>query len=138
MTSQLENASPAVEGAPARDVGLSAEEAAWAEVLRAWDDEARHRTYLARFPDLEGLAVAGWRYREILAARPSDATAVRWRDEVVKRAMVQGLVSLPRTAAPPRAPRTLVRAVVLAFALALGAAAWWVVRALGDLLGARP
>jgi hypothetical protein len=114
------------------------EEAAWAEVLLAWDDEARHRAYLDRFSDLDGLAVAGRRYREVLETRPGDPLAVRFRDEVVKRAMVQGLVALPRTAPPPRARKNLVRAAALAFALGLGAAAWFVARRLGLLLGASP
>ncbi len=113
------------------------EEAAWAELLRAWDDEACHRAYLARFSDLEGLAVAGRRYREVLAARPGDPVAARFRDEVVKRAMVQGLVSLPRT--PPRArlPRPLVKALVYTAAAGLGAAAWYVISRLGSS-GAAP
>jgi len=34
---------------------VPAEEAAWAEVLEAWDDEARHRAYLDGFSNLEGL-----------------------------------------------------------------------------------
>jgi hypothetical protein len=114
------------------------EEAAWAEVVAAWDDEARHLAYLARFGDLEGLAVAGRRYREALAARPRDPLAARFRDEVVKRAMVQGLVAVPR-AAPTRAvPRNLVRAVVFLVAAALGAAAFYVVSRLGPIAGAKP
>jgi hypothetical protein len=117
---------------------VSAEEASWAEVLLAWDDEARHRAYLAQFTDLEGLAVAGKRYRGVLAARPGDPVAARFRDEVVKRAMVQGLVALPRTAPPPQRRTTATRAAVVAFTVALGAATWWVVHRLGVLAGASP
>ncbi len=79
----------------APDAG-EAEAAAWAEVLAAWDDEARHRAYLARFADLEGLATAGGRDRAFLAERPGDAVAARFRDEVLRRAVAHGLASLPR------------------------------------------
>ena len=87
---------------------VAAEEAAWAEVLGAWNDEARHQAYLARFTDLEGLAVAGRRYREVLAERPGDPVAARYRDEVLKRAMARGLVSVPREAPAERRPGRLV------------------------------
>lgn len=113
------------------------EEAAWAEVLLAWEDEARHRAYLDRFSDLDGLALAGRRYREVLEARPGDPLAARFRDEVVKRAMVQGLVAPPRTA-PPEPRKNLVRAVALALAVAVGMAGWFVARRLAGLLGASP
>jgi antibiotic biosynthesis monooxygenase (ABM) superfamily enzyme len=79
------------------------EAAAWAEVEAAWTDEARHRAYLARFHDLEGLAAAGGRYRAALAARPGDPIAARFRDEVVRRAVAHGLASLPRS--PQEHPR---------------------------------
>jgi hypothetical protein len=82
-----------------------AEADAWADVLAAWDDDARHRAYLARFTDLDGLAAAGRRYRDVLAERPADPVALRWRDEVVKRATVAGLAALPRTRPPSGAPR---------------------------------
>ena len=58
-----------------------------------------HRAYLRRFTDLEGFAVAGGRYRAVLAERPGDAVALRMRDELVKRATVYGLATLPRTSA---------------------------------------
>jgi hypothetical protein len=139
-----ENAAPATastENAPGENApgeSASAEEAAWAEVLLAWDDEARHRAYLDRFRELEGLAVAGRRYREVLTARPGDAVATRFRDEVVKRAMVQGLVSLPRPAPAAEKPRTIFRAVLVAVAVGLGAATWWMISRLGSLSGASP
>lgn len=117
---------------------VAAEETAWAEVLQAWGDEGIHRDYLARFSDLEGLAVAGRRYRDALAAHPDDPVAARFRDEVLKRAMVQGLVSLPRTPPPAQQPRTLVRAVLVAMAVGLGAATLWVIGRLPVLVGARP
>jgi hypothetical protein len=92
-------------GAPGADAVAAApsEDAAWAAVVARWDDEARHRAYLARFEDLDGLAAAGARYRGVLLARPGDAVAARFRDQVVRRAMAQGLAALPRT--DPASPR---------------------------------
>ena len=114
------------------------EEDAWREVVTRWEDEEAHRGYLASFADLEGLAAAGRRYRAVLEARPGDPVAARWRDEIVKRAMVQGLAQLPRTAAPralpPRARRLLVAVVVGLVGLVASLAA---VRLLG-VFGARP
>lgn len=113
------------------------EEAAWAEVLLAWEDEARHRAYLDRFSDLDGLAVAGRRYREILEVRPGDPLAARYRDEVLRRAMVQGLATVPRVA--PREPgKKLVRAAALVLALAVAVLGWFVARRLVGLMGASP
>jgi hypothetical protein len=129
-----ENA-PAYAASPAN---ATAEEAAWAEVLLAWGDEARHRAYLDRFSDLEGLAVAGRHYRDALTARPGDAIAARFRDEVLKRAMARGLVSLPRPAPADRKPRTLFRALAVTAAVGLGAATWWMVHRLAGLVGASP
>jgi hypothetical protein len=103
------------------------ETTAWAEVLGRWDDEGAHRAFLARFGDLEGLARAGGRYREILAARPGDPVALRWRDEVVRRATAAGLAALPRSAPGiPQVPRW----VRFAFLALLGA----VIAACGILL----
>ncbi len=101
----------------------AAEEAAWAEVLRAWEDEARHRAYLARIRDLDGLAVAGRRYREVLAARPGDPIAARFRDEVLRRAVAQGLAALPREASGPPRARLAVRVAAAAVVAALLVAA---------------
>ncbi len=123
---------------PSAPENVPAEETAWAEVLAAWEDEERHRAYLARFTDLDGLAVAGRRYREILAARPGDALASRFRDEVLKRAMAQGLMSLPRTKPPGHGPRTLYKAIVFGVAAALGAATLWILHRIGVLVGAAP
>jgi hypothetical protein len=98
------------EGAP--------ETAAWADVVCAWDDEAAHRAYLARFADLDGLAIAGGRYRAVLEERPDDAMARRFRDEVLRRATAAGLALMPR----PRPRSTLPRPVqVLLVALFLAA-----------------
>jgi len=103
------------------------EATAWAEVLAAWEDETAHRGYLGRCLDLEALARAGGRYREVLAARPDDPVAARWRDEVIRRATAAGLASIPRGGpAAPRLPRWvrpaflgLLGAVVLGCAVAL-------------------
>ncbi len=101
----------------------SGEEQAWARVLEAWEDEAVHRAYLARFTDMEGLAAAGARYRAVLADRPKDAMGLRMRDEVVRKATVLGLASLPRVrrTEAPRWARWLVLA--LALLVVLGAVA---------------
>jgi len=84
--------------------GAASEEEAWAEVRAAWGDEARHRAYLARFTDLEGLAVAGGRYRAALGERPGDAVAARMRDEVLKRATAYALAAMPRREPGARSP----------------------------------
>jgi hypothetical protein len=115
------------------------EEEAWAAVVAAWDDEAAHRAYLDRLADLEGLAVAGGRYRAVLRARPDDPVAPRRLDEIVKRATVVGLASLPRTA-PAKAPRAVGRKLLVAASFAFGSAAAWAVWRLAQALlgGARP
>ncbi len=126
-----ERAAPADEAVPG-------EAEAWAEVLAGWEDEGRHRAYLARFTDLEGLAAAGRRYRDALLAHPGDAVAARQRDEVLRRAVAQGLATLPRD--PPGAPRVRTAARVAAVALlgALVAAAVLALRSLAPHLGASP
>src|SRR5512142_2255170 len=110
---------PADEATASAPAGLADEPEAWARVEAAWEDEAAHRAYLARFADLEGLAVAGGRYRAAVEARPGDPLAARFRDEVVKRATVQGLASLPRAA--PREASPLRRRLTLAAVLVSGA-----------------
>jgi hypothetical protein len=104
-------------------------DAAWADVLARWGDEAAHRAFLDRFGDLEGLAEAGRRYRDALAAKPADAAALRWRDEVVKRATALALAQLPRTRPPRELPRWL-RVAILAFlgAASVSAAGWLFLR----------
>ena len=123
--------------APSADAAPPGEAEAWAEVLAGWNDEARHRAYLDRFDDLEGLAAAGRRYRGALLARPGDAMAARQRDEVLRRALAQGLASLPRTAPAARSP-IAVRAAALAVLGALVAAAAIALRSIGLHLGAAP
>ncbi len=100
------------------------DDAAWRAVRARWDDDEAHRAYLASFADLDGLAEAGRRYREALAERPGDPVALRWRDEVIRRATASGLAALPRTAPrrpllrPWQAAVATVLAVLLLWALA--------------------
>lgn len=116
--------------APASEVSNSEAEA-WAEVCAAWSDEAVHRRYLARFHSLEALAVAGSRYRVVLAERPDDAMALQMRAEILKKATAYGLAALPRTPAePPRSARRM----RLALAVVAGAAAVWAIVALAAVL----
>ena len=154
MLRSVENAGPSP-AAPARDVppdlarasgepGADADAAppgeaeAWAEVLAGWDDEARHRAYLARFTDLDGLAAAGRRYRDALLARPGDAMAARQRDEVLRRAVAQGLATLPRPLPGTPRVRTAARVAAVALLGALAAAAVLALRSLAPHLGAAP
>jgi hypothetical protein len=125
--------SDAVENTPSPTA--PSEEDAWSRVLASWDDEAGHRAYLARFTDMEGFAVAGGRYRAVLSQRPQDAMALRMRDELVKKAMVLGLATLPRTVRreKPVAPKRLVMALALTF----GSALVWAIYKLVVILGAR-
>ena len=105
---------------------------AWEDLRGRWEDDSAHQEYLGRFQDLEGLAEAGRRYRAALEERPGDPVAARWRDEVVKRAAVQGLARLPRAPAPRPVPRW-VRVALGAAALAL--AAWGLLGLAGGGLG---
>ena len=112
----------------------------WAEVLAGWDDDERHRAYLARCADLAALAAAGARYRAVLEARPDDAVARRWRDEVIRRAAVAGLAAIPREAPGLRVPRWVRAALVGVLVLALAALVAAGVRAFSSLSlsGGRP
>jgi hypothetical protein len=110
---------------------------AWDEVLGRWEDEEAHKSYLARFSDLEGLAQAGRRYRDRLAERPGDPVALRFRDEIVKRATVQGIAQLPRAAPPRQLGRGARRALLAALLVAAALSVAWILHAwLG--LEARP
>jgi hypothetical protein len=100
-------------------------DAAWADVLARWDDDAAHRAFLERFRALEDLAEAGRRYRAVLDLRPGDAVALRWRDEVVKRATALALAQLPRTKPPRELPRGMRVAILVALASASVASAAW-------------
>ncbi len=128
---------PADEAPAAAQPGLEGEPEAWSRVEAAWGDEAVHRAYLARFAGLEGLAVAGGRYRAALEARPGDPLAARFREEVVKRATVQGFAMLPKAAPRPASP--LRRRLALAAVLVSGAlTAWAAVRLVTLLAGGAP
>ncbi len=101
------------------------EEAAWAELRARWQDDGAHRAFLGRFGDLAGLARAGARYREAIAASPDDPVARRWRDEVLRRAAVWGLAAMPRVRPPERSSRWVkLAAAWAAGAVAVAAAAW--------------
>ena len=86
------------------------EERGWEAVRARWGDEEAHRAWLAGFTDLEGLARAGQRYRAHLAQNAGDPVAEHWLKELVKRATVHGLASLPRTRPPAEVPRWVKRA----------------------------
>jgi len=101
------------------------EPAAWAEVLSRWAEPSSHQAYLARFPDLDGLATAGRRYRDVLAARPGDAVALAMKGEILKRATVVGLAMLPRTAPPAPSGGRWKRISLLVLAAWLGSTAAW-------------
>jgi hypothetical protein len=123
MDRETESAgAPGEASAPAGDDG-----AAWAEVVARWDDDEAHRAYLARFSDLEGLAVAGRRYRAVLEARPDDAVAARFRDEVLKRATARALAALPRSGPVHPASRWIRWAGAALAGALLGAAVWLLV-----------
>jgi len=101
------------------------EEAAFAKVQERWDDDEAHQAFLSRFRELEGLARAGARYREVLAARPGDGPAARARDEILRRATALGLGELPRTSVRGEAPGAVKwGAVALLLGALLGAAVW--------------
>jgi hypothetical protein len=114
----------------------SSEEEAWSRVVASWGDEAAHRAYLARFTDLEGFAVAGGRYRAVLTERPQDAMALRMREELVRKATVVGLATLPRTVRKEKEMPVAVKRLIMVLALAFGSAAVWAVYRLIVLLGA--
>ncbi|MEY2668658.1 MAG: hypothetical protein RJA59_1296, partial [Pseudomonadota bacterium] len=84
-----------------------------------------HREVLVRFGDLEALARAGARYREVLSARPDDAMAAAGRDEVLRKATVLGLAAVPRTVPPaPMSPWVKRGLVAILVVLGLGTAGW--------------
>ncbi len=101
------------------------EDSAWAGLRARWGEEQAHRALLSAVNDLPGLARLGARYREALERDPDDAAARRGRDEVLRKATVLGMASLPRTAPPPR-PSPWVKRALLALlaALSLSGAAW--------------
>lgn len=107
--------------------GPAEADAAWAEVEARWQEEGAHRAFLASHADLDGLAEAGRRYRQVLEARPGDPVALRWRDEVLKKATVLAMAQLPRTR-PPQVTgwnRIFLNALLATAFLALLAAAAW-------------
>jgi len=127
---------PASAGSPAAAPHDDEEPLAWSAVVAAWEDEAAHRAYLARFGDLDGLTRAGRRYREVLSRRPGDPVAIRFRDEIVKRATVQGLAQLPRSAPPPKMAPWVKRALVIVLSSVAASAIWKIIEIMGR--GATP
>ncbi|HET9594591.1 MAG TPA: hypothetical protein VFP65_03370 [Anaeromyxobacteraceae bacterium] len=109
---------------------------AWSELQGRWEDDAAHRAFLARFADLDALAEAGRRYRAALEARPGDPVALRWRDEVVKRATVIAMAQLPRTKPPRQLPPRLRRALVAAAFAATAATVGWSLLRMSGVVGA--
>jgi hypothetical protein len=116
---------------------LEEEEREWSRVLERWDEDEVHRTWLANFTDVDGLARAGKRYREALVADPGDPVAARWRDEVVKRATVQGLASLPRTPGVGGRPRWITVTLIVALSALVAAGLWWSTTQLVAIVRAR-
>ena len=112
---------------PAASAPTGAGEQGWSALLARWDDDEAHRAFLARFGDLDGLAEAGARYREVLGERPGDAAALRWRDEILRRAAAQGLAQLPRLSPPRPSPRVSRWAVLAGMIGAMALAAGWMV-----------
>ncbi len=110
----------------------------WAALQARWGDDEAHRAYLAGAQDLAGLTEVGRRYREALERRPDDAVALRWRDEIVKRASVLALAQLPRTRPPRAVPRWLRMVGVLVAALLVGAAVAVAIRLFQSMKGSAP
>ncbi len=92
-------------------------DAAWEEVRRRWSEDDAHRAFLGATPGMEGLADAGRRYREALDRAPGDPIALRWRDEVLRRATALAFAQLPRAKPPPAIAATGARRVGLALAV---------------------
>lgn len=113
-----ETQSPAAPAGPDDD-------AAWAALRARWEDPVAHRAFLSGCADLEALARAGARYRAALQEKPDDAIAATGRDEVLRKATVLGLASVPRTAPPAPVSPWVKRGLLATLAvLLLGAAAW--------------
>jgi hypothetical protein len=113
-----ETHSPTAPAAPDHD-------AAWAGLRARWDEPAAHRAFLSGCADLEALARAGARYRAALQERPDDAIAAAGRDEVLRKATVLGLASVPRTAPPAPVSPWVKRGLLAALAVFLVGAVTW-------------
>ena len=124
-TSTAPPTASATPGAASSSSSADADGEAWAQLLSRWDDEEAHGAFLSRFGDLDGLAGAGWRYRQVLSERPGDAVALRWRDEILRRATAQGLSQLPRLSPPRPSPKAYRWAVLAGMVGAMALAAGW-------------
>lgn len=94
------------------------EDEAWADLVARWSDEEAHRAFLSGLNELGALAEAGRRYRDALARQPGDPVALRWRDELVRKATVLAMSQMPRTAPPRPVPPGVRRAILALLALA--------------------
>lgn len=93
---------------------------AWDKVDRAWEDEERHRAFVALAQALGRLADAGRRYRAASAEPGRAETASRMLDRILALAMAD----LGRLREPPdTSPRRWVLAIGYAVAIALLASA---------------
>ncbi len=119
------------------EAASAAEEEAWAELRARWDDPLAHRAFLSHQVDLAALARAGARYRAVLAATPDDPIAAAGRDEVLRKATLLGLASLPRTAPPARASPGVKRAAIGLLVLLCAAGLAWAVTVLLRIGAAR-
>jgi len=118
--------------APGTGAGRTEDEA-WADLTARWSDEEAHRVYLSRFNDLAALAAAGSRYREALARTPGDPMALRWREELIRKATVLAMSQMPRTAPPRPVPPGLRRAILALLALASLSMVVWIATRLSRL-----
>jgi hypothetical protein len=115
----------APDGSAGRGGAQPREDDLWAAVEAHWEDPAAHKTYLAQFPDLDGLTVAGRRYRAVLEARPGDAVALAMKGEVLKRATVVGMAMLPRSTPAPLVGGKWKRRLILLAASWLASTVAW-------------
>ncbi len=74
-------------------------ETAWRALLPAWDDDARHKSFVALAQSLGRLPDAAARYRGVRDDEALGANARRGIDQVLKVAMLT--LTPPRRSAPP-------------------------------------
>lgn len=98
---------------------------AWAELLKAWEDDGAHRRFLDGAAHAGGLDVAAARYRQILRERPADPRA----EGGLRRAasLAENLCAGRAREARAGMPLGLVRVLGLAGAIAVVLGAIWTV-----------
>ncbi|MEZ4407454.1 MAG: hypothetical protein R3A52_13410 [Polyangiales bacterium] len=74
---------------------------AWRSLLTAWDDDARHKSFVALAQSLGRLPDAAARYRGVRDDKALGANAQRGIDQILKVAMLT-LTPPPREARPPK------------------------------------